>query len=123
MVYKKEYSQKLTDFFSRFIGSEAEKMPFMIDFCLENKISLVDAYKWLKDEPEFREAYRLTKKIVESGLVNRALKNQYNATFAVFTAKNLLGWKEKTESKVELNGTISLADLAKKRKEEKEKTA
>ena len=50
--------------------------------------------------PEFHAAMKLAKDFQEHILVSNTLNGEYSASFAAFTAKNLLGWKDKIETVV-----------------------
>jgi hypothetical protein len=50
--------------------------------------------------PEFSSAYKKAKNLQEANLVEGTLKNAYNSTFAIFTAKNVLGWRDKVEQEI-----------------------
>lgn len=47
--------------------------------------------------PEFSYAYKRAKDHQERILVENALKGGYQANFAIFTAKNVIGWRDKHE--------------------------
>ena len=47
--------------------------------------------------PEFSSAYKKAKDLQEANLVEGTISGAYNSTFAIFTAKNVLGWRDKTE--------------------------
>ena len=53
--------------------------------------------------PEFSYAYKKAKEYQEANLVEGTLSGAYQQAFAIFTAKNVLGWRDKTEQ--ELTGT------------------
>ncbi len=50
--------------------------------------------------PEFSFAYKKAKEFQEANLVEGTLAGAYNSTFAIFTAKNVLGWRDKTEQEI-----------------------
>ena len=47
--------------------------------------------------PRFSDAYKKAKDLQEANLVEGTISGAYNSTFAIFTAKNVLGWRDKTE--------------------------
>ena len=50
--------------------------------------------------PEFSAAYKKAKHLQEANLIEGTLKNAYNSTFAIFTAKNVLGWRDKVDQEI-----------------------
>ncbi len=50
--------------------------------------------------PEFSVAYKRAKQIQESNLIENGLTGQYSSNFAIFVAKNVFGWKDKSETEV-----------------------
>ena len=50
--------------------------------------------------PEFSSAYKKAKDLQEANLVEGTIAGAYNSTFAIFTAKNVLGWRDKTEQEI-----------------------
>ena len=51
---------------------------------------------------EFSNAYKVAKEYQESILVEGAMAGAFQANFSIFTAKNVLGWRDKVEQ--ELSG-------------------
>ena len=50
--------------------------------------------------PEFSSAYKKAKDLQEANLIEGTIGNAYNSTFAIFTAKNVLGWRDKIEQEI-----------------------
>jgi len=50
--------------------------------------------------PEFSDAYKKAKDLQEANLIEGTIGNAYNSTFAIFTAKNVLGWRDKIEQEI-----------------------
>ena len=50
--------------------------------------------------PEFSSAYKKAKDLQEANLVEGTIAGAYNSTFAIFTAKNVLGWRDKIEQEI-----------------------
>jgi hypothetical protein len=50
--------------------------------------------------PEFSSAYKKAKDLQEANLIEGTIQNAYNSTFAIFTAKNVLGWRDKIEQEI-----------------------
>ena len=52
---------------------------------------------WEKTHPAFLEAAQKARDLQGNILIQNSLRGNYSASFAVFTAKNLLGWKDGKE--------------------------
>jgi hypothetical protein len=50
--------------------------------------------------PAFSYAYKKAKDLQEANLVEGTIVGAYNSTFAIFTAKNVLGWRDKIEQEI-----------------------
>jgi hypothetical protein len=50
--------------------------------------------------PRFSDAYKRAKALQEANLVEGTMAGAYNSTFAIFTAKNVLGWRDKVEQEI-----------------------
>jgi DNA-binding XRE family transcriptional regulator len=48
-----------------------------------------------KKHPEFSVAYKQAELFQERILIQNALTGRYNAAFSIFTAKNVIGWRDK----------------------------
>ena len=49
---------------------------------------------WESKHPAFCEAAKKARDLQSNILIQNSLRGNYSASFAVFTAKNLLGWKD-----------------------------
>lgn len=84
-------------------------IPFDIDFIVEIDISVDTFYRWAKKKnkekyPGFYEAYKKTRKLQEQFLALNAIQGRYDTTFAIFTAKNILKWRNQEEIDVKSAG-------------------
>ena len=52
---------------------------------------------WEKTHPAFMQAVQKARDLQGNILIQNSLRGNYSASFAVFTAKNLLGWKDGKE--------------------------
>ncbi|MGN0025280.1 MAG: hypothetical protein ACI351_07630 [Candidatus Avelusimicrobium sp.] len=52
---------------------------------------------WEKKHPAFRAAAQKARDLQSNILIQNSLRGNYSASFAVFTAKNLLGWRDGKE--------------------------
>lgn len=53
--------------------------------------------RWEKDHPAFAQAAARARDLQGNILLQNSLRGNYASSFAIFTAKNLLGWKESKE--------------------------
>ncbi len=72
----------------------AGDLPYFSEFAEKLGVHLDTLENWGAAHPEFAEAYARCKKLQEHYLVLNALHGRYNASFAIFTAKNLFGWRD-----------------------------
>lgn len=72
-------------------------MPFIRDFAKKIKVNVDTLYEWAKKHKEFSEALKEVKQLQEKLLVINGLNGCYNSTFAIFSAKNMIGWRDKSE--------------------------
>ncbi len=52
---------------------------------------------WREKHPEFDEAYSISKAHQKSMLINNGLNRLFDSVFSIFAAKNMIGWRDKTE--------------------------
>jgi len=95
---------------------EPSDMPFYIDFCKKIGIDYSTFENWKAKEnvekyPGFFRAYQKAEKLREKILVQNGLRGLYSPAFAIFTAKNLFGWRDRSE--VDLGAKDSLLEAYK----------
>lgn len=121
--YKEEYAEELIRYFDTSVytikttydkeGNEkVEKVlnpfPTLARFATKLGVTRETLHDWatLKDAngelryPEFAYAYKRAKDYQEALLVEGAIGGMYQANFSIFTAKNVLGWRDKTEQEI-----------------------
>ena len=121
--YKEEYAEDLIRFFDQSVYSiqttydkdgneKIEKVlnpfPTLARFATKVGVSRDTLHEWAnaKDEngelkhPEFSDAYKRAKDYQEALLVEGAIGGMYQANFSIFTAKNVLGWRDKMEQEI-----------------------
>lgn len=133
--YKKEYCQKMIDFFSvspteeRFdsevvetgeLGDTAKvivkkktttkgkgvDLPTFVRFAHNIGVCDNTLQAWCKESPDFLRAYEKCQQLQEDIWKVNSLNGNYNAQFATFLGKNVYGYKDKSE--VEQNHTITV---------------
>ena len=70
-------------------------------------------YEWEKNYPEFGKAMDMARDSQERFIVVNGLKSLINSTFAIFTAKNVLGWRDKQPDEVDqvnVNNNVNVDD-------------
>jgi len=122
-VYKPEYAQELIDYFNKPAYTEktivfpngVEKterlsnlFPTLTRFAANKGVTRETLHHWANEKddndrlirPDFSDAYKIARQLQESVLVEGATAGVYNANFSIFTAKNVLGWRDKTEQEI-----------------------
>lgn len=132
--YKDEYSDMLVDYFDiepfesvtlkdSKGGERTElipsKFPTLARFAAIIGVTRDTLYEWStaknKDgelkHPDFSYAYKRAKDFQEALLVEGAMAGAFQANFSIFTAKNVLGWRDKTETEITGNAFAINIDL------------
>jgi hypothetical protein len=81
-------------------GKEITKishLPLLGKFAADIGVTRSTLYEWTNKHPEFSDTYNICKQHQENILTTNALLGNYNGSFSIFTAKNILGWRDKTE--------------------------
>jgi transposase len=123
-LFKEEYAEQLIAYFDKEPyerrplldaqgnekGSEVVpvKFPTLARFATMLGVTRDTLYEWstAKNEdgslkhPDFSYAYKKAKEYQEAILVEGAMANAFHANFAIFTAKNVLGWRDKMEQEI-----------------------
>lgn len=73
------------------------ELPTLAGFCCKIGVARQTLLDWTKAHPEFLGAIKRAKDHQERLIVANAMTGFYDKTFAIFTAKNLIDWKDKTE--------------------------
>jgi hypothetical protein len=111
--YNPKYCKEIIEFFEQDRSRDVEKthtnrkgdtwtsyeevanpLPFYQDFAKQIGVTHQTLINWTKKHPEFFEAYKAAKQLQESFLINNALLGLFNSSFSIFTAKNILGWRD-----------------------------
>lgn len=112
LVYQEEYAQRLLAFFdiSAFTVTEvikkdgsvslietAAELPTFAAFARSLGVTQEVLTQWEKEYPDFAQSAKKARDLQGNILIQNSLRGNYSASFAVFTAKNLLGWKDGKE--------------------------
>jgi transposase len=122
-LFKEEYAEQLIEFFNiepfehvpgfDKAGNEKlemvpAKFPTLARFATKIGVCRDTLYEWstAKDaegklkHAEFSYAYKKAKDYQEAILVEGTMAGAFQPSFAIFTAKNVLGWRDKTEQEI-----------------------
>ena len=118
--YRPDYCEQMIDYFDKKPGHDerietksgdikvvyiAHDLPTLAGFACHIGVHRDTLHEWANktDEegelvhPEFSDAYKRAKDYQEHILITNGLKGGYQSNFAIFTAKNVLGWRDKSD--------------------------
>ena len=117
--YKPEYCQQLIDYFSieplkivaeqKIIGTEGgkyvsrrlpQRFPWFEGFARKIGVHRNTLKNWCAEHPEFAEAYDTAKDLQREFIVDVALSGAAPPSFAIFTMKNVCGWRDERDLKL-----------------------
>jgi len=75
----------------------ANDLKFLSAFARKVGVCHETLHEWDKVHPDFSVAYKKAKELQERNLVTCGLHGLYQQPFAIFTAKNICGWRDKKE--------------------------
>ena len=100
--FNQEPYEQLTRTITRKDGSVVEEevrvatpLPTLADYATKIGVHRDSIHEWSKNYPEFSDAIKRAKDCQERILVTNGLMGLYNPSFAIFTAKNVIGWKDR----------------------------
>lgn len=71
--------------------------PTLAGFAISIDVDRTTLANWAKKHKDFFCAYKRAKDYQENFLVNIAMNGLANPAFAIFTAKNVIGWRDKID--------------------------
>ncbi len=110
--YKEEYCEHFIEFFDRepyevVLADEDDEtskkikqvcdLPTLASFARLIGVHRDTIHQWTADYPVFSDAIKKAKELQEHILVTNGLHGNYNTAFAIFTAKNVIGWRDRQE--------------------------
>ena len=117
--YKPEYCQQLIDYFSiepleiireqEITDTEGDKyisrrlpqrFPWFEGFARKIGVHRNTLKNWCNEHPEFAEAYDTAKDLQREFIVDVALSGAAPPSFAIFTMKNVCGWRDERDLKL-----------------------
>ncbi len=75
----------------------AAELPTFAGFAKKIGTTCQVLFQWEKTHPAFKEAMARARDLQGNILLQNSLRGNYASSFAIFTAKNLLGWKDTRE--------------------------
>lgn len=118
--YDSKYCQEILKYFgvkpyeTNERGREvAADLPTLAGFASKIGVHRDTLHQWTKDHPEFSDAYKKAKDLQENFIVVNGNRGLINTAFAIFTAKNVLGWRDKQpgeEDKTIINNFTNKSD-------------
>lgn len=76
---------------------KANDLRFISGFARSIKVTHETLLEWSKTHPEFSVALKEAKELQKEHLITNGLQNLFAQPFAIFTAKNILGWRDRPE--------------------------
>ena len=117
--YKPEYCQQLIDYFSiepleiireqEITGTDGgkyvsrrlpQRFPWFEGFARKIGVHRNTLKNWCAEHPEFAEAYETAKDLQREFIVDVALSGAAPPSFAIFTMKNVCGWRDERDLKL-----------------------
>lgn len=78
----------------------ANNFPTLAGFAIKLGVAKDTLHEWSRVHPKFSDAYKRAKDFQEHFLATNGLKGLVNTAFGIFTAKNVIGWRDKTETEM-----------------------
>lgn len=106
--YKPEYCQSIIQFFETDYYEHGENIPWICTYAKTIGVYTSTVNRWGSPDdpnsiPEFCEALKECKAIQEKKIAEGGLSGKLNSTMCIFALKNVAGWRDRTEQKVEFN--------------------
>lgn len=88
---------------------EPNDFPTLAGFAIKIGVASSTLREWRDQFPDFSAAYKRCIDFQEHFLVTNGLHGRVNTAFGIFTAKNVLKWRDKTDEEIEAQTTINIA--------------
>ncbi|MCK4790637.1 MAG: hypothetical protein KAV87_43275 [Desulfobacteraceae bacterium] len=75
--------------------AQSETIPFKKDFAVRRGYPSENLSRWAKENDEFYQALKRMEDVQETKLVKAMLMKKVDVTAAIFTLKNVAGWRDK----------------------------
>ena len=103
--YDKDGNVKWTDY-----KRMSNRIPTLRGFAKKIKVDHTTVYQWVKDHPEFSNAFTRAQELRKWFIIENGLEGTYNPTFAIFVAKNITDMKDKVEHEIEVKPKLIIND-------------
>lgn len=101
MIYDEAFINDIADKLDAYIQEHLDKneFPLLNYFASTQGIDRQRLTEWIDEEnvhynEKFKDSYKRFKAAQEKLLVTNALGGKYHAAFSIFTAKNVIGWRD-----------------------------
>jgi hypothetical protein len=126
--YKPEYCEQIIEYFSvkpyaketKPVQTPMGTIPMPIDaasdfpsfagFAAKIGVCRDTLLDWCTAHDEFLRAYKKAKELQENWLVTNGMKGLVSTPFAIFTAKNVIGWRDRNETTVKEHDPAKIPD-------------
>jgi len=113
--YQPKFCQMLIEYFDVDPAKKVKEVPTLAGFAIRIGVHRDTLHEWSKIHPDFEYVYKRAKDYQERFLVNRGLAGEIDTVFGIFTAKNVLGWRDRQPGEEDkINIQVSLADRMEK---------
>jgi hypothetical protein len=102
--------KRVEAFGKKFDKKVPSDLPLLCGFAAKIDVDRDTLKEWAKVHPEFSAAYKKAKELQEKLLVVNTMNGSYNPAFAIFAAKNILGWRDKVEHSGNIDSNIKTDD-------------
>lgn len=118
-TYKPEYVQMLLKYleqkptFTKTGAIKKANFPSLVGFAILVGVHRDTLHEWTKEHEEFSDAYKKARDYQENYLTELGLADKLSTPFAIFTAKNVIGWRDKQpgeDAVVHVNNYASKSD-------------
>lgn len=116
MARPKEYTEERIRQEAKALIKYADEVdiPLEKEFAVQRGYSSQRISEFAKSSEEFSEALKKTKDIQEVKIVKAAMAGKINVTFAIFTLKNVSGWRDVQPISIQNDNRVSLLDIIKR---------
>ncbi len=120
--YKEEYCEQIIEYFNvklvdvltvesvdkrgkKVTASEvvASDLPLFQGFAHEIDVHVDTLHEWKKAHASFSEAYKKAQQLQHRHLITNGLQGRFSTAFSIFTAKNIIGWRDKAETEISID--------------------
>lgn len=96
--FREEFDEKKGEIIKIETGEvEANDIPTLAGFAIKIGVHRDTLHEWANKHDEFSDAYKMAKEYQEHFLTTNGLKGLISTAFGIFTAKNILGWRDRQE--------------------------